>query len=153
MKRKNNLKSNLVRYPVYFIIFSFMGSLIEYLYGFIGGTGISYDRALYELFNIKIFFIPFYGLVGLSLVFFEKILTKHKIKIIYQGLLNGLLIISWELIGGLFSIMVFGHGFWDYSKQPLNFYGIISVKMSLLWILTGYLFSFIYRFFIKKYKK
>jgi uncharacterized membrane protein len=148
-----NKKNNLLRYFIYFIIFSFIGSLIEYLYGFIGGTGIAYDRTLYELTNIKIFFISFYGLVCLSLILFEKFLNKKKIKTIYYGLLNGILIVCWELVGGLFSISLFGHNFWDYSKQPFNFYGIISIEMFLFWVLAGYIFSFIYKFIIEKYEK
>ena len=129
-----------------------MGSLIEYIFGFFGGTGIAYDRGLFEMFNIKIYFISFYGLVGLSLVFLENFLIKHKIKFIFHGLFDALLIILWELIGGLFSIATSGHAFWDYSKQPFNFLGIISLQMSLIWVVVGYFFSFIYKFIIKRFE-
>jgi len=145
-------KGKWLRYLIYFVIFSLMGSLIEYLFGFFGGTGIAYDRGLYEIFNIKLYFISFYGLVGLSLIFLENFLRKHKIKFIFHGLLNALLIVLWELVGGLFSIATSGHSFWDYSQQPLNFMGIISLPMSLLWIVVGYFFSFIYKFIIKKFE-
>jgi uncharacterized membrane protein len=151
---KKKKVNKLLRYLIYFIIFSFIGSLIEYIFGFFGGTGVAYDRGLFEMFNIKIYFISFYGLVGLSLIFFENLfdkINKQKIKFIYQGLLNGALIVLWELVGGLFSIAVYGHSFWDYSNQPLNFMGIISLPMSLIWILAGYSFSFIYKFVIKKF--
>lgn len=132
-----------------------MGSFIEYLFGFFGGTGVAYDRGLYEMFSIKFYFILFYGLVGLSLIFFEDFfekINKHKYKIAYQGLLNAALIVLWELVGGLFSIAVYGHSFWDYSKDSLNFMGIISLQMSLYWVLVGYFFSLIYRFIISKYE-
>jgi uncharacterized membrane protein len=148
-------KKKLLRYLIYFIIFSLTGSLIEYIFGFFGGTGIAYDRGLYEMFNIRIYFISFYGLVGLSLIFLENFfekLKKHKMKIIYQGLLNAALIVLWELVGGLFSIATSGHAFWNYSQQPLNFMGIISLQMSLIWIVVGYLFSFVYKFVIKKFE-
>jgi uncharacterized membrane protein len=154
MKKKAR-KNKLLKYFIYFIIFSFMGSLIEYLFGFFGGTGIAFDKALYEMFNIKFYFIPFYGIVGLTLIFFENFfekINKHKIKFIYQGLLNGIVIVSWELVGGLFSIFIYGHNFWDYSNQSLNFMGIISLQMSLLWVVMGYFFSFIYQILIKKIK-
>jgi len=141
----------LIRYSIYFIIFSFIGSLLEYLFRFVEGTGIAYDKGLYELFNVKIFFIPFYGLVGLSLIFFDRFLEKKKIKIFYMGILNGLLIVSWEFVGALFSIVVLGHKVWDYSEHILNFNGMISLQMSFLWILIGYLFALLYKYIIKKY--
>ncbi len=149
--KKRNLKI-LVKYIIYFIIFSFIGSLIEYLFGFLGGRGIAYDRGLYELFNIKIFFIPFYGLVSLILILFDKILDKKNVKFVYRGILNGLLIVSWELIGALFSIAVFGHKLWDYSNHTINLNGMISLQMSFLWIIAGYLFALLYRYIIKKYE-
>ena len=154
VKSKKEEINKFFIYSVYFIIFSFLGSLIEYFFGFFGGAGIAYDKAIYEMFNLKIYFISFYGLVGLSLVFFNNIIEKRKkkIKFIYRGLFNGILIVSWELIGGLFSIFVYGHSFWDYSNHPLNFMGIISLRMALLWIVAGYFFSLIYEFIIKKIK-
>ena len=148
-------KSRLLKYLIYFVIFSLTGSLIEYLFGFFGGTGIAYDRGLYEMFNIQIYFISFYGLVGLSLIFLNNFLgklKKHKIKFIFYGLFDALLIILWELVGGLFSIATSGHAFWDYSKQPFNFRGIISLQMSLIWILVGYFFSLLYKFIIKRFE-
>ncbi len=147
-------KSKFLKYLIYFVIFSFLGSLMEYLFGFFGGAGIAYDKAIYEMFNLKIYFISFYGLVGLSLVFFNNFMEKRKkkIKFFYRGLFNGILIVSWELIGGLFSIFVYGHSFWDYSNHPFNFMGIISLRMALLWIVAGYFFSLAYKLIIRKIK-
>jgi len=142
----------IIKYIIYFIIFSIIGSLIEYLFGFIGGRGIAYDKGLYELFNVKIFFIPFYGLVSLSLILFNKILDKKKVKFFYRGLLNGILIVSWELVGALFSIAIFGHKLWDYSNHILNLNGMISLQMSFLWLIAGYIFALLYKYIIKKYE-
>ena len=154
MKKKKNKKlKKFLIYLIYFISFSFIGSLMEYLFGFFGGEGIAYDKALYEILNIKIYFISFYGLVGLTLVLLNNFLEKKKIKFVLRGLINGILIVAWELIGGLFSIFVYGHSFWDYSNHSFNFMGIISLSMSFLWIIVGYIFSFIYEFMIKKINK
>jgi len=153
MGKKN--KRDLFRYIIYFIIFSFIGSLIEYSFKFFGGAGIAYDQGLYKLLNIKLYFIPLYGLVGLSLVLLENFLEKlkkPKIKFVYFGLFNALIIILWELIAGLACIFAFGYVFWDYSGYFLDFMGIISLQVSLLWVVIGYLFSFIYEFIIKKYE-
>jgi uncharacterized membrane protein len=121
---------------------------MEYLFGFFGGKGIAYDRGLYLLFNVKLFFIPFYGAVGLILIKFEKFFDKKKIKFIYRGFLDAIIILSWELIGGLFSIILFGHSIWDYSNHILNFLGIISLQMFLVWVIVAYLFSLLYRYII-----
>ncbi|MDD5012472.1 MAG: hypothetical protein PHQ66_02400 [Candidatus Nanoarchaeia archaeon] len=146
MKEKRNF--NFVMYIFYFIAFSFLGSLMEYLFGLVGGRGIAYDKGLFELLNLKLYFIPYYGFVGVILIFFEKLLEKKKVKFVYWGILNAVIILAWELIGGLFSLIVFGHKLWDYSNHFLNFMGIISLQMFLIWIVLGYLFSFLYRHII-----
>ena len=141
-------KNILIKYFFYFILFSLAGSLLEYFSKFIGGTGIAYDKGLYQLLGIKLFFIPFYGFGGLILIFFEKFMDRKKIKFGYRGILNAGVITIWELCGGLFTLLIFGQKFWDYSNHPLNFLGIISLQIFLIWIFIGYLFSFIYRYFI-----
>jgi uncharacterized membrane protein len=144
-KRKIN---QYLLYLFYFIIFSFAGSLMEYLFGFVGGRGVAYDKALYLLFNVKLFFIPYYGAAGLILIYFENLFDKKKIKFVYRGFLNAIIILAWELIGGLFSLVIFGQKLWDYSNHFINFFGIISLQMFLLWIVVGYLFSLLYRHII-----
>ncbi|VVB82113.1 Putative ABC-transporter type IV [uncultured archaeon] len=146
-KKKSKKISRILRkYFFYFVIFSLVGSLIEW--AFKGGQGISYDQGIYFLFGIKLLFIPFYGLGGLILIFFERFLEKEKIKFIYQGFLDGVIIVTWELIGGLFTLLVLHQRFWNYSSQPFNFMGIISLKMFLVWIAIGYVFSLIYKYII-----
>lgn len=122
---------------------------MESIFGlFLGRTAFAYDKGLYLLFHVKLFFIPYYGLVGLILVYFEKLFDKKKIPFIYHGLLDSIVILSWELIGGLFSIIVFGQKLWDYSNHFMNFFGIISLQMFFIWICVAYLFSLIYRHII-----
>lgn len=143
-------REKFVKYLLYFVIFSFLGSLMEYLYGFAGGTGINYDRGLNYFFDIKIFFIPYYGIISLILLFFDKFMEDKKIKILYWGILNAVIITAWEFISGLFCLIVLNERFWDYSNARLNFLGIISVPMFLRWIAIGYLFTFIYKGILKK---
>lgn len=140
-----------LKYVLYFVVFSFAGSLLEYFYGFLDGTGISYDRFFYHYFQIKIFFIPYYGVIGLILLFFNKYLDKKKIKTIYRGVLNAVVITSWEFVSGLFCLIVLKQRFWDYSEAPLNFLGIVSFPMFLKWILIGYLFAIVYEKLLKKF--
>jgi uncharacterized membrane protein len=153
MKKHNKrVKKNKIviwRYLLYFIIFSFVGSLLEYLMGFLGGSGIGYDKAIYQFFNLKLYFIPFYGTGALILIFFEKFLEEKKIKFVYMGFLDGVLIVIMELIVGLLTLIFLDERFWNYSRQPFNFMGIISPEMFLAWIVAGYVFSLFYKHFIK----
>lgn len=134
------IKLKLVRYILYFILFSFVGLIFEYLLG-----SVLYSKGIYGLFKIKMPLIFFYGFGFLILVYFEKYIYSKKASIYFKGLMNGLIIILYELFGGLISILVFGHNLWDYSTHFLNFYGIISLPASLIWIILGYLFTIFYK--------
>lgn len=148
-KLLNSKYFKLIFYVTCFIAFSFLGSLMEYLFGFFGGTGFAYNRMVEYFFHIKIYFIPYYGTTSLILLMSERFLDKRKIKFVYRGLLIGIIITIWELISGLFTLSTIGINFWDYSSQPFNFLGVISLKMSLLWVGVGYLFSLIYQYILK----
>ncbi|MCK5043996.1 hypothetical protein KAR52_03285 [Candidatus Pacearchaeota archaeon] len=143
MKIKNWWKK-LGKYSIYFVIFSFLGALLEYLFGLIMGNPVFYFRSLYLITGLKIPFIPFYGGVFLILILFQNFLSKKKIPFYSWGLLNTILIISWELLWGLIGLYIFKRLIWDYSTHILNFMGIISLPMFLLWVAGGYVFSLIY---------
>ena len=134
------IKSKLIRYILYFVSFSFIGLIFEYLLG-----SVFYSKGIYGLFHIKIPLLFFYGFGFLILVYFEKYIYSKKASIYFKGLINGLIIISYELFGGLVSILVFGNNLWDYSNHILNFMGIISLPASLIWITSGYLFTIFYQ--------
>ncbi len=152
MKIREILKKYpLLKYIFFFLFFSFAGFLLEFFFGIIRGkSSIPYDQTLYQIFGIKSVFIPFYGEGALVLILFEKFLDRKKIKFFLRGFLDGLIIIAWELTGGALAILLLNERFWDYSNHPFNFFGIISLNMSIIWIFVGYLFSFIYRKIIKK---
>ncbi|MFA5724393.1 MAG: hypothetical protein WC979_09125 [Candidatus Pacearchaeota archaeon] len=149
---KNSTKI-ILKVILLFVIFSFLGSLIEFSSRFLGGSGRAYDNGIFLLTGLKIYFIYLYGLVGIILLFIEKLYDKLKIKLRWRGLLNGISITIIELISGLITIGIWGFNFWDYSNKLLNFKGIISLPMFLLWTIFGYLFSLFYKFIYKKLNK
>lgn len=142
----------ILRFIIYFIIFSFVGAFIEFCSRFIGGKGIYYDQGLNIFFGHKIPFIPVYGIGGAILVLVQDYLLEKKVNHILFGFVNGVVITIIELISGYFSLFVFGKIFWSYSKQLFNFEGIISFPMFILWVLVGYIFSIIYILIIKKFE-
>jgi uncharacterized membrane protein len=146
----NDSAKKIFRYIIYFIIFSFLGSLMEYSSSFIGGKGIYYDQGLYIWFGKEIPFIPLYGLGGVTLILLQNYLSQKNVNRIFFGLVNGAVITAIEFLSGFFSLIVFKRIFWSYSHQLLNFRGIISLPMFLTWILVGYIFSLVYFLIIKK---
>jgi len=147
---------NFLKYVLLIIIFSFAGALLELLWSYIltGNVDI-FDKGIFYYFGWKIFFIPFYGVAGLILIFFEKLMDKRKVKIKlrYKGLLIGLFINIFELVTGLFCLLILKHQFWNYSNLPFNFLGIISIPTAINWVIIGYLFTLLYHFVIKKLLK
>lgn len=145
MKSKLNLWS-FVKYFLLFILFSFLGSVIEFSSKFIGGRGIYYDQVIFQLFNIRIPLIPLYGLAGLILFIIQGYLYKNKVNLFLWGLINTAVIIIIELFSGYLSLLVFGSNFWDYSGQFFNYKGIISLQVTMIWLLLSFVFSLIYYF-------
>jgi len=149
------MKKRLFNCLLIFFIFSFLGAVIEFCFGSLFGGGIFYDKTIYILFNIKIPFIPIYGLGGILLVLVGNFLDKKRISLWCRGLINGIVVTLFELLGGVISLIVLNRNLWDYSNHFLNLNGMISFPMFVLWIMGGYIFSFIYLGFAgnKKLKK
>jgi uncharacterized membrane protein len=127
-----------------------MGFVAEYAFTFLKGSPILYGKGLYFIFNVKLPFNPIYGFGVLLLIFLQKIYGK--MKFLYKGILNGVVIISLELISGLFFLLVMNHRIWDYSSHSFNLLGIISLPQSIWWISIGYIFAIIYPILEKKLK-
>lgn len=141
MKKRDKI---LIKYSLIFIIFSFLGSLIEFIASLFSGKGFAYDQAIYLLTGLKLFFIPLYGLVGMIIFSFETLMIKFKLPLCIRGLIHGLTITIIELIFGYLGFLILKIKFWDYSNHFLNLQGYISLEMFLLWSVIGFLFSFIF---------
>lgn len=142
--KKNNLKKSIKIISLFFF-FSFLGTLIEALfYIFDGISPTFYDKTIFFFFGIKIPFLLFYGFMGLLLVSIEKILCKIKVNFILRGILYGLIIVASEFFVGLISLRLFNFRPWDYSGHLLNFMGVVSVQMFLIWCIIGIMFTLIY---------
>lgn len=141
MKKINKV---IIKYSIVFITFSLLGSLIEFISSLIFGKGVAYDQTIYLITGLKVFFIPFYGIVGMVIFSFENLMSKYKFPIYVKGIINGSTITILELIFGFLGFIIFKVRFWDYSNQFLNLRGYISIGMFLLWSIMGFIFSLIY---------
>ncbi len=135
-------KNKFIPYLIYFVIFSFVGFLIEYIFSQINGQAIFYGGGLFAFFNLKLPLSPIYGIGGVLLIYLESKIHKKR-KFVLRGLINGLILIGLELISGLFFLLI-NEQLWSYSSHTSNLLGIISLEASLWWIAIGYLFTFLY---------
>lgn len=115
----------------YFLIYSFIGWLLESTYksalqkkiinsGFLHGT-----------------ICPIYGYGALIMYLSLKDLTDN----IFILFLFGLIVLSiFEYIVGLFLEIVFKTKYWDYSKRKLNIHGRVCLLNSIYWGILGIIF-------------
>jgi len=136
------IAKKLIKYSLVFIIFSFLGSLLEFISSLIFKKGVAYDKTIFLITGLKLFFIPFYGLVGMILLSTENLMSKYKVKICIRGFVHGLTITILELIFGYLGFLLFNVKLWDYSSHLINFQGYISLEMFLFWSIMGFVFSF-----------
>lgn len=109
----------------YFIIYSIVGYLIETVFSIMTkGTWESRQSFLYG---------PFCSIYGLGatiiIIFLHKHTKKYNI-LFFGGFILGSII---EYVVSIFSELILGVKWWDYSNMPLNINGRICVFFSLFW--------------------
>ena len=121
---------------VYFVIYSFLGFIIETIYGMITkGVIESRQSFLYG---------PFCGIYGLGDV--TMILSLNKFKdnnnqLFFGGFIVGSII---EYIVSFLGEIILHVKWWDYSDMPFNLNGRICVFFSVFWgFLAIYLISYV----------
>ena len=139
MKKQKMLtisKFTLWRILVYFVIYSFLGFIIETIYGMITkGVIESRQSFLYG---------PFCGIYGLGAV--TMILSLNKFKdnnnqLFFGGFIVGSII---EYIVSFLGEIILHVKWWDYSDMPFNLNGRICVFFSVFWgFLAIYLISYV----------
>jgi uncharacterized membrane protein len=129
-------KFTLWRILVYFVIYSFLGFIIETMYGMITkGVIESRQSFLYG---------PFCGIYGLGAV--TMILSLNKFKdnnnqLFFGGFIVGSII---EYIVSFLGEIILHVKWWDYSDMPFNLNGRICVFFSVFWgFLAIYLISYV----------
>lgn len=113
------------RILAYFIIYSFLGYVIETLFGiFTKGVWESRQSFLYG---------PFCAIYGLGACIMIMFLHNYQKK--YNALfIGGFIIGSFiEYLVSLIGEFVLGVKWWDYSNMPLNINGRVCVYFSLFW--------------------
>lgn len=113
------------RILAYFIIYSFVGYIIETIFGIITkGVWESRQSFLYGPF------CSIYGLGAAIMILFLHKFSKKYTTLFFGGFIVGSIVeylVSW--IGEL----ILGVKWWDYSNMPLNINGRICVYFSIFW--------------------
>lgn len=109
-----------------FLISSFLGALIEMVYcRVVGGTWMSRSSVLYGPFSI----VWGLGAVVLTVVL-RKLADRPDRYVFLGGFLTGGV---YEYLCSVFTEIVFGTVFWDYSHMPLNIGGRTNVLFCIFW--------------------
>ena len=109
-----------------FLVSSFLGALIEMVYCRVtGGSWMNRSSVLYGAFSI----VWGLGAVVLTVVL-QRLAEKPDRHIFLAGFLVGG---AYEYLCSVFTELVFGTVFWDYSEMPLNIGGRTNVLYCVFW--------------------
>lgn len=125
------------RLLAYFIIYSFLGYVIETLYGMLTkGVIESRQSFLYGPF------CAIYGLGAMIMIVCLQFFNKSNHQLFFGGFVIGSVI---EYLVSLFGEMWLHVKWWDYSDMPFNINGRICIFFSIFWgLLAIYLMSYIH---------
>lgn len=116
----------------YFIIYSFLGYIIETIFGIITmGVWQSRQSFLYGPF------LGIYGLGAVAIILFSQFFKKNNITLFLSGCILGSLI---EYIISFLTEVILETRWWDYSEKIFNINGRICLLYSVFWgVLTVFL--------------
>ena len=129
-------------YILYFLLFSFIGWILETCFSFYALGHFTKRGFLYGPL------CPIYGWGALILIMFFSTYKKHNLKLfIYAALIFSI----FEYIVSFGMEALFSLKWWDYTGEFMNLNGRISIFYSFAWgIIAILVINFIYPFFKKK---
>lgn len=119
----------------YFIIYSFVGWILESVYKSIVQKKIVNSGFLYGLY------CPIYGFGALIMMLF---LEGFKQNLILVFLIAFVVLSIWEYMVGCYLERVFKTKYWDYSNNKFNIKGRVCLLNSIFWGGLGVVFVRIY---------
>ena len=122
---KKTEKINIWRILIYFIIYSFIGFVVETLFALVN----------YNVLESRKSFLygPFCGIYGVGavvLILVLRLFNKNNYTLFLGGCITGSII---EYIMSFLGEILFGARWWDYSKRLLNINGRICLLYSIFW--------------------
>lgn len=116
----------------YFIVYSFLGWLIEGFYNLI--TRGSFIKANFLMLPLK----PMYGIAAVLLILAQSVFS-------FWLFLVSLFIIpsAVEYLTGFLLFYIFKLKYWDYSHMPCQLSGYICLRFSIYWVLLSLLLLYL----------
>ena len=124
------------------MLFAFLGLLIEVFFTSMGGL---LGKANFNLRgHSSLWMLPVYGLLGVLIVPVSEPLKICRIPLVVRAVIYMLLIFLVEyLFGVVFRWM--GLRIWDYSNQPLNLHGHITLTYAPFWFWLGLWLEYLHK--------
>lgn len=132
---------NLLELLTYFILYSFLGWVMESVFRSIC------ERKLINTGFLRGPFCPIYG-IGATIMFL--FLEGFENKPILLFFISIIILTAWEYVVGVFLETVFHTKYWDYSDHKINFQGRICLTNSIFWGILGIIFVKYLHPFIQK---
>ena len=134
------------RYVWYFLIYSFLGAVVETLYRLV---------TEHQLYGVHGFLhLPIFPIYGIGALLIITILAKRVRHIVPLFFLGALLATVLEFAAHLLIQIIFGERIWDYSNVPFNLDGRISLYSSIgFGVAAVLLVHFIHPFLEKKFDR
>lgn len=129
------LGTDLYHLVLWFIVYSFLGWLVESIYMSICNRKIT-NRGF-----MKGPFCPIYGFGALLAYFILRPLEGNYFLLYLAG---AILATAFEFLVGKLMLRFFGELWWDYKEKPFNYKGILCLESTLAWgLYTLILFGFL----------
>lgn len=125
------MELNLLKILTYFILYSFLGWIIESVFRSIC------EKKLINTGFLKGPFCPIYGIGAIIMIL---ILNSFKSNMIVLFIISMLVLTIWEYIVGYLLEKIFKTKYWDYSDHKFNFQGRICLTNSIYWGVLGVVF-------------
>lgn len=124
-KKCTILGISIWRLLAYFIIYSFLGYIVETLFGMV-------TKGLWESRQSFLYgpFCAIYGLGAVVMIIFLQYFSKNHNTLFIGGFIIGSII---EYLVSLIGELILNIKWWDYSNMPLNINGRVCVYFSIFW--------------------
>ena len=121
----------ICRLLLYFIIYSFLGWLLETI-----AKSIEQRKFINSGFLVGPF-CPIYGFGAFIMLIFLNGFKENYISLFFMGMIT---LTVWEYLVGIMLEKAFKTKYWDYSKFKFNFQGRICLLHSTIWGVLGVIF-------------
>ncbi|MGI5898086.1 MAG: putative ABC transporter permease [Candidatus Dojkabacteria bacterium] len=127
----------MIVYILIFILFSFLGWIIDTTYSSIFIHKKFQPSGYYK--NIPL--CPIYGIGGIIIFqIFSKLINYDAVVVI---LVTTIFVIALEYLGGVFCVRFLNERLWDYSNRKFNLHGHIDLLDSFFWLVLIALLYFL----------